>query len=145
MLSRKDEHLRIEPGFSRWLAACLLSLHTAALGLVAVLPLALSIRIPCMLLVSISLWYYWRHNLVHRAITRVEWSGEGGWRILRADGVMQQASLRPASFLHRHLVILELKTADPGVRRVLLPGDSIPPDMHRRLRTLLKLENHFGE
>jgi len=148
MSTPKDGPIKIEPGFSKWLAAYLLLVHTSALIIILLLPLSLPLGTTLALLVGASLWYYWRRDLLHigaHSIIRIEWSEANGWRMWLGDGDIHQATLIPTSFMHRHLVTLDLMTTDSGVHRLLLPGDIMQPELHRRLRVLLKLENHFGE
>lgn len=148
MLHNLDGAISIEPGFSRWLAYYLLSIHLVAMLLILLLQPPMPFTIFLMLLVSISLVYYWKRDLLHgahRCISYVAWSEERGWRIVQPGGVMQQATLIPSSFLSRQLVILHLKTVKNGTQKLVLPGDSIQPDLHRRVRVLLKLQHHFGE
>ncbi len=144
----KDGPIRIEPGFSKWLALYLLFVHTSALVVIVLLPFPLLLDIALVLLVAISFCYYWRRDLLRlsaHSVIRVEWGEENGWRLWLGDDSMQNATLIPSSFLHRYLLALDLKTEDSGRYRLLLPQDSLQTGLHRRLRMVLKLENHFGE
>ncbi len=147
MLHNQDRLIRIEPGFSNWLAIYLLSIHLIALLLILSLQPPLLYSAFLILMVCISLGHYWRRDLLHRttrSISWAEWSEDRGWRLRQSDGGIQQATLTPSSYLSRYLVVLHFMTAENGTCRLLLPGDTIQPDLHRRLRVLLRLQNHFG-
>jgi len=148
MQLHKDGTLSINPGFSIWLATYLLFIHLAALLLIPLLQLPTFFSLLLAPAVIFSFSYYWRRDLLHntkRSIKRVEWSKEKGWNIWQSDGSSLQANLVPSSFLSRYLVLLHFNNSENGNYRLLLPRDRIPADDHRRLRTLLKLQDHFGE
>ncbi len=148
MPSHKDGALSINPGFSIWLATYLLLIHLVALLLIPLVKLPTFISLLLALLVIFSFSYYWRRDLLHstkRSIKQVEWSKEKGWNLRQSDEVGLQVNLVPSSFLSRHLVVLHFNNSENGNYRLLLPRDRIPADEHRRLRALLKLQDHFGE
>ncbi len=137
--------IKIDLSFSQWLAGYLLTIHLAALLLILLLQPPLLFSTILILLTCLSLGYYWRRDLGGRATSYLEWSEGKGWRIRQTNGDLQQATLTPESYLNRHLVALQFITDENRAPRLLLPADAMQPDLHRRLRVLLRLENHFGE
>ncbi|MCP4127605.1 MAG: hypothetical protein GY753_11150 [Gammaproteobacteria bacterium] len=140
--------IKIKPGFSRLLASYLLAIHMAALLLVPLLQPPLPLGTSLIILICFSLGYYWKRDLLHhtdRGRDYTEWSAGRGWCIRQPDGELQQVTLSPSSYLNRYLVALQFTTAENSTRRLLLPADSLQPDLHRRVRVLLRMEDHFGE
>ncbi len=140
--------IKIKAGFSPWLASYLLAIHLAALLLIPLLQPPLPLGTLLILLICISLGYYWKRDLLAHgdcSTSHVEWSSDKGWRIRQPSGELQQAALTPSSFLNRYLVALQFITAENSTRRLLLPADALQSHLHRRVRVLLRMEDHFGE
>ncbi|MCP3671951.1 MAG: hypothetical protein GY814_16275 [Gammaproteobacteria bacterium] len=140
--------IKIEPGFSPWLASYLLAIHLAALLLIPLLQPQLLLGISLILLICFSLGYYWKRDILRytdHGIDYAEWNAGKGWSIRLSEGELQHATLTPSSFLNRYLVALQFTTVKNSTHRLLLPADALQPDLHRRVRILLRMEDHFGE
>lgn len=139
--------IRITPGFSIWLAGLLLLVHSAALLLVCMLGLEPYQDVTLIALVLFSLVYHWRRSLLRLGsddLIGVDWSSDRGWLVRLRGGKRMKARLRPSSFSSRHLIILHLEVSGAGARVFTIPGDAIDRNRFRRLRVLLRMQDHFG-
>ncbi|MDB5967937.1 MAG: hypothetical protein JWQ90_387 [Hydrocarboniphaga sp.] len=76
-----------------------------------------------------------------RALVRVLWQPESGWRVWQNNGAEAPASLQSHSYVQTRLLVLNFRYTGGGAAgrrnsRVLL-GDELPEDSLRRLRALL--------
>ncbi|WP_428312122.1 protein YgfX [Hydrocarboniphaga sp.] len=90
-------------------------------------------------------WFYLRRHRAFgygpRAIVRVLWQPDTGWRIWQSNGAEAAAALQSDSYVQQRLLVLNFRYLDGGAAgrrnsRVLL-GDELPADALRRLRALL--------
>ena len=132
--------IRIQPGFSRRLAALVLLTHGAALAAALALPGAWRMLA---LAVTLSLAYHWTTHVSRRApwsVASVTWDADGRWQVVRRSGQEIEARLSPATFVANWLVALYLR--DGALGRIALPlfADALDPEVLRRLRVRLRLE-----
>jgi hypothetical protein len=129
--------ITIRAGFSRQLAFYLLLLHGLAAGLIAVLPLHWLVRIMLLLLALFSLYRFWRRHLWQqgdRAVTGVEWSGEGEWILRDAREKAMAATLSGSTYVNPRLLILNFKTTAGKRYSLCLTEDRVDKEQLRRLR-----------
>lgn len=142
-MSGKDkETITIRPGFSHRLAAMLLIFHGSAVALLPYLPIPFLVAWVLALLLTGSLAYYWRLELLRkgqRAVTMMEWSGEGIWTLTGADGIVREAVLDGSSYLDPWLMVLNFNLTEGGRRHAILPRDCMEPLLFRRLSVRLNL------
>jgi hypothetical protein len=139
--------VKINPGFSHWLAAYLLLAHFLATVLVILLETGVLLTSVLTSLVIASLIYYWRRDLLQlrpESVIGLDWSNKGGWTLRLKSGSSLKAELCPSSLVSRRLVILHFKTCASGRQRVAIPGDAIDSNLLRQLQVLLKMHCHFG-
>lgn len=72
------------------------------------------------------------------AIVEVELSADGGVNLRRQDGGLIEGRLLASTFVSSLLVILNFATQPRGRLAVLVPGDALTPEDHRRLRVWLR-------
>lgn len=134
--------LRIRPGFSRRLAAFLLTLHCIALGLVFAIPLDWYWRTLLVAAVFLGLLYSSAVHLLYlwpRAIREVTWGADGTWSLSLVSAEQIQARLLPSTYVSVELMVLNFRCN--GWRQcalVLLP-DALDGELLRRLRVRLRL------
>jgi len=80
-----------------------------------------------------------------RAIVHLSWDAGGRWRLIQRDGRVLDAVLAHGTYSHPALVALALRSADGGLRRVLVVPDRIDVDCFRRLRVRLRCEGAGAE
>ena len=139
--------IKIDLGFSIWLAGYLLLVHLAALVLILFLELDIYQLLPLATLIILSLIYHWRRYLLHLepgSVIGIDWSANRGWLLRLKDGNRLKAELCPSSIVSRQVVILHFRSTDYGRRKIAIPGDAVDSDLFRRFRLLLKTGNHFG-
>jgi hypothetical protein len=140
--------ITIRPGFSRLLAFYLLSLHGLAVWLVVLLPLQGVLRILLAAFTLYSLFYFWRRHLWQqggRAVTGVEWSGEGEWILWDAQEKTTAATLSGSSYINPRLLILNFKTTDGKRCSLCLTADRVDKEQLRRLRAgLYRLRSSYS-
>ena len=142
MSGKDSQKITIRPGISRQLAAMLLIFHGSALVLLPFLPIPFLAACVLALLVAGSLAYYWRLELLRRgqrAVTIIEWSGEGEWIITGPDGVEHAAELDGSSYLHPRLMVLNFRLSEGGRRHSILTRDCMESSLFRRLSVRLNL------
>lgn len=137
---RERPPLPIRPHFSRWLLACVVVTHLAALAAVLALPAGYPLL---GFLVTGSLAYQGYVHCLRRApwsIRSVIWQADGSWRIDLVSGAEIEARLSPATFVSVPLIVLNL--ASGRLRRWALPlfADALEPETLRRLRQRLRIE-----
>ena len=136
--------LRLQPGRSPRLAAFLLLIHCLALAALTAAPLPLWARLGLGMALMASLTH---GHVLHIArgspwaITRAVWDELGLWRLTLASGRTLEAELLPDSFVTLPLVVLNFRTGRWWSRRsLILAGDTVDPELLRKLRVRLKLE-----
>lgn len=123
--------------------------HAGAMGIV----LALAVYRPAMLLLVAAVAYSYLYNRrglrlqSGASISRLLWLPDQSWTWRTNDGRRIDGRLLDATVLGRFFVLLRLQADDPntGVTTVALAADSLPPEVHRRLRarlTLWRPESH---
>lgn len=138
--SRYAAPLRFELRRSRRLAWYLLAVHAGALALIPLLPLDLATAVALAGLVILALVRSCATRvLMHgdRSVVGVVWMRDGEWRLIERGGQTRVCRLRPDSYVHPQLTVLNFS----GARRcsiVLLP-DSLDRETFRRLRVRLGL------
>lgn len=137
--------LTLEPRPSRILLSLMLFAHG---GAVAVL-LALDewpwpVRLLLVMVVLAGLWSAlgklgWRRSPTR--IRRLVWQAENDWRVELGDGKMLTARLRPSSFVHPWLVVLNLRLEGRRLPySLVLARDGLDATAFRRLRVRLATE-----
>ncbi len=143
MSGKDNEKITIRPGRSPRLAAMLLFTHGGAAALLPFLPVPILVACVLLLLLAGSLVHYWRRELLRkgrRAVTALEWSGEGTWTLTSPDGIERPAVLDGSSYLHPDLMVLNFNLPEGGRRHAILTRDCIEPSLFRRLSARLKLK-----
>ena len=131
--------LRINLGFSRWLALLVVCSHGVALALIMLLPVPWWLRLGLVILVIISCRRQCRRHVLRcdpRTITALEWRADDSWWLTAHNGVVVNPSLEADSYIHPLLVILNFSCAG-GSLSVVLFRDSIDHEHFRRLRLRL--------
>lgn len=139
--------IKIDLGFSVWMAGYLLSIHLLALVLLFLLDLGIYFSFCLFALITYSLVYHWQRDLQRyqpNSIIGVDWNYDRGWLVRLGDGNKLQAELLATSLVSRWLVILHFKTESAGKQRLVVMGDAIDSNRLRKLKVLLKMHNHFG-
>ena len=134
--------LRLERRSSRHLLVAMIVVHSLALLMVPPLPVAWWIKLPLAMAISAQWLVSWRRQVAFTsplAVKRLVWTGGNRWELFGAGGASCEARLLPGAYIHPLLVILRFATEGKGNRAVVLPGDSLDPDGHRRLRVQLQL------
>jgi len=134
--------LRVESEASRWLLYFLLGTHLGALITVFTLPLELDLQLLLSFLIFICLVRAMRRHVFRNAasaIRRVEWDGEGEWRLFLASGEELTAKLCPSSYVQPWLLVLNFSSGRFVNRSLILTSDAMDPDLLRRLRMHLRL------
>ncbi len=139
MLRSNLGKLTVYSGFSWPLALLLLVTHTTAIALLPLLSINLIAKTLLTATVVASLIYYWRRDLSAKTATSaVEWSEPSGWTFIDQSGERTAATLHGSSYLHRHLVILNLRLSGGAERHLVLTEGALGADVFRRLRVLLQ-------
>jgi hypothetical protein len=134
--------LRIVPAPSRRLAAFVVLVHAAAVGVLVPLPAPdIWLRAVLGALILLSFGYVIWAQVLRRApwsVVAVDWN-ERGWQATFADGSTRPVRLLPSTFVGVGLVILHLRASWLWRPTLLLSADAVPEDHLRRLRMLLRL------
>ena len=140
--------MRLQPVFSRLLACWLISLHL--LGLLVLWQLQLHLLLKVALSLFLLAYFIWqvRHHLLRNtrsAIREVLLDADGTWRLILNKGTKIEGELLPESFVKPWLVVLNFRTGSWfSTSSMLLPPDSLDPDVARRLRIHL-LQHEFSQ
>ena len=137
---------------SRLLLAAMLLMHAGALALIYIVSLPLAAKVIVSLLVVISFfvvalrfdWIATNSTLLHR-MTRIQsvlWDENDQWQLTDQQGKEHYAELLPTSYMHRYIVVVNLRLINrPWYKRnlslVFLP-DNINKEIFRRLRIRLR-------
>lgn len=132
--------LRLEPRRSRRLLSMILAAHTGGLAV------AFLANIPGLLRLALGLWVVpsafiaVRRHLGGRSVRQAIWEVDGGWSLIRADGLRVTAQLLPETYLSPWLVVLRFRGCGVSWRPVLvLLPDSLDSETFRRLRVRMRL------
>lgn len=134
--------IEFKPRPSVVLARLLLAIHAAAL-LVVFLFVHHKLAMPVLLcLIGYSYYRNYRRHILHKgagAVRRIVWQSDGKWFLEDDADVMREAELRPSSYLHPRLVILNFSLVrSKGRRSIVLCPDSLDIDTLRRIRGRLR-------
>jgi hypothetical protein len=120
--------------------AWLLSVHAAALLVVALLPVPVAASIALAVAVLLSLAWHWRLRVSQRyphAVRCLRWEAGGDCILKLASGEQLTTQLAARAFVMPWLLILYFQ--DRPRHLVLLP-DMLPTEVFRQLRVRLRLE-----
>ncbi len=144
--------LVLEPRPSRWLLSLMLFAHGGAIVvLLALDEWSWPVRLLLVVAVLVSLWFtlgrlgWWQSPI---RIRRLIWQTENEWRLELCNGEILTARLRPSSFMHPWLVVLNLRVEGQRLpRSLVLARDSLDAMTFRQLRVRLTIEagSLFGE
>ncbi len=144
MSSNKSEPpLHVRPHSSRQLALALLLIHAAAMAAVLSLPLPPWLTLAIAGSVIMSLYYTFNTHVLGRgrsALGSAVWEREGDWTLMSAYGEAMPAQLRPTSYAHPRLLLLNFATQAHGSRSLVLMPDSLDARTFRRLLVRLRLQ-----
>ena len=130
--------IRLQPTFSRYLACWLVVLHLLTLLVVWLLQLLLLFKVTLSLLLLTCFIWQMRHHLLRstrNAIKEVVLESDGSWWLIVNDGTKLQAELLPESFVKPWLVVLNFSAGWLfSTRSMILPPDSLDPEVARKLR-----------
>ncbi|MEN8177816.1 MAG: protein YgfX [Pseudomonadota bacterium] len=137
-MGSRIEPIRLQPAFSRYLTFWLTTLHLLGLLVLWQLQLHLLFKVSISLfLLSYLIWQV-RHHLLRNtrsAIREVLLDADGSWWLIVNNGAKIEGKLLPKSFVKPWLVVLNFRTGPLfSARSVVLPPDSLDPDLARRLR-----------
>src|SRR3569832_93968 len=115
------------------------------LAIAVVLPLDVAWWWKCLIASAVGTQavFSWRLHVsltAARAVHAVLWISEGEWQLTRADGTVQEARLRRASYVQPALVVLRFRIDGGGRCAVLSPADVVEAEAHRRLLVGLRLQ-----
>ncbi|MCF6210104.1 MAG: hypothetical protein L3J88_00475 [Gammaproteobacteria bacterium] len=137
--------LVLEPRPSRWLLSLILFSHGGAIAvLLALDEWPWPVRLLLVVVVLASLWFTvgglgWRRSPTR--IQRLIWQTENEWRLELCNGEMLTARLRPSSYMHPWLVVLNLRVEGQWLPcSLVLARDSLDVTTFRRLRVRLTTE-----
>ena len=141
----KIDSLRLQPVFSRFLTVWMVVLHL--LGLLVLWQLQLHALLKISLSLLLLTYFIWqvRYHLLRsttNAIKEVQLESDGSWRLTFNDGAELAAELLPNSFVKPWLIVLNFSSGSSFFpTSIVLPPDSLEPDLARRLRIHL-LQKH---
>lgn len=134
----------LQPGVSLRLQAFLIATHGLTAAVVAWMPaLPWWGMFPCWLLLGLSLRHYWRLHIRRThldAVQTVTFYALDVWRVHTLAG-SKFAVLDDSSFFSPSLCVLNLRTQNGKLYKMVLLPDSVSIDTLRRLRVRVK----FGE
>ncbi len=137
---RSAAPLRIRPRPSRRLAILLSLAHGGGLLIVPLLPWPWwgLLTMASMLIFSLASCLARHVLLLHpRAVTGIDWTGEGRWLLTLRNGEQITARLAQDSYLHPQLVILSFHRGRWRRQSVVLCRDAVDQESFRRLRVRL--------
>jgi len=140
--------IEFKPRPSVLLARLLLAMHGLAVLTTLLFVHHRAVMPVLLLLIGFSYYRSYRKHVLHkgsRAIRRIVWQADGGWFLEDQSGVMREARLRPSSYVHPRLVILNFDlTRSKGRPSVVLCPDSMDTDTLRRLRGRLRTQGKIA-
>ena len=139
---RERPPLHLKPGTSRRLAGFLFLTHTAAAAVVLLLPLTWYLRTVLLVAVGAGLAYQiWAHllNSLPWSVCEAVWEPDGIWQLTLASGRRVEARLSPDTFVSTALVLLNFRCGRWRPCFLILPADSLDPELMRRLRARLRI------
>lgn len=123
------------------LAALLVGAHLVASTVLLFLPLPLFAVAPVFALIAWSGVHTVRRHALRvdaGAIVRVTRNEDETWMLTRRDGGSVSATLRPGSFIHPALLVLNFIAEDKKKFAVVLAANGVNSDDVRRLRAKLR-------
>lgn len=91
---------------------------------------------------AISAIYKHAMRSSRQAIVRVIWEDNGRWYIVRKSGEKVRVKLKGDTFVHPRLTVLNFKVPEKWFSQsVILAGDNVNKDSHRRLRVRLRTDD----
>ena len=137
--------LILEPRPSRWLLILMLFAHGGAIAvLLALVEWPWPVRLLLVVMVLASLWFTMGKQGWRQSPTRIRhliWQTENEWRLALCNGEILTARLRPSSFMHPWLVVLNLRVEGRWLpRSLVLARDSLDATTFRQLRVRLATE-----
>jgi hypothetical protein len=124
------------------LAIYLVLVHGLGLAVLLPLPVPGWVQLLAALLVLAGLVYNLLHHLQRRlpwSIREAWWDEQDIWTLTLASGRQVEARLLPDSLVTVSLLVLNFRLGSWRRASLVLPGDSLPPDLQRRLRVRLRL------
>jgi hypothetical protein len=138
-----DHSVHLQLRASRMLAVMLIVLHGSALIVLPWLTISFSVIILLAGGVVASLYYTLMTHVLFRgkkSVTALMWNMSGGLKVTDREGNMREALIKDESFVHSHLIILNLRFVEGGNRTLVLLPDSADGELLRRLRLRLLLD-----
>lgn len=115
--------------------------HAAAAAAALALPVHWAVRGGLVLLTAAGLAHGLALHILRRApwaVTGALWEPDGTWTLTLASGREVEARLLPSTFVTNALIVLNLRCGRWRTCTLVLPGDSLDPDLLRRLRARLR-------
>lgn len=134
--------LAIQPGVSPSLAVGVISTHVLAALALASLPLG-AVQLLVLIAIGASALYVLVVDVLRRApwsIRSATWQADGAWLIRFVSGAEREASLAPATFVTRPLILLVFRLGPLRRASLPIPADALDPELMRRLRQGLRIE-----
>jgi hypothetical protein len=144
LFKKSGTNLILKIKVSRFLAGIILAIHLGGMVLVAVTPMAWSVRLMLWGLLGWSIYYSlathaWRS--ARHAITAIELDSEGVTSVRFAGSEVWQPVQITSRFVHPWLTLMTLRLE--GRRRPLslaIAADAVEPEPFRRWRVALKFQ-----
>ncbi len=128
---------------SRFLLILAIVVHGLALAALFFIALPLLVLLGLLLVIVFHALYFITVHALRKArksVVRVIWEDNGRWYVVRRSGEKVRVQLRGDSFVTPVLTILNFKLPDKWFgQSVILVGDNVNLDTHRRLRARLKM------
>lgn len=140
------EPIRIEPRVSLYLRFWLFVVSLTGLWAIWLLQADLAVKLLLALVLMLYLLlqlkrHVWRND--ERAVVAAVSNPDGGWHLSLGNGMELDASLDLDSFVHPWLIVLVFKPLPKGRRlSLILPRDSLEPEIARKLRVWLRTHPH---
>jgi toxin CptA len=139
---RERQPLHLRPGISRRLGQFLILTHGTAAVAALLLPIPWYARAGLIGVLAADLGYQAGRHLVRRlpwAVCEAVWESDGSWMLTLSSGEQREARLLSTSFVSVPLIVLNFRCGRWRRCSLVLPRDSLDPDLLRRLRVRLRL------
>ena len=133
---------RIKPGRSIRLETYIGSIYLAAFFTVLGLSFSILVKGALLLIIVICLIYSIRTHVQRcgwTGLKLVDYDAVGGWTLYRDEGVVENGTLHPSSFVHPRLVVLNFRINRFGCCSMVLTPDAVDHTTLRRLRARLRI------
>ena len=134
--------LQVDRGPSRRLVLWLSAIHAGTASMLPWLGLSLAWALGLLTAIAVSLYLAVSRQALLRdagAVVRLVVDEDDAWTLVRRDGRALTACLLPAAYVHPRLIVLNFRDLKVGrPYPVVLPGDAVDAESHRRLRARLK-------